>query len=98
MQAIAAKGGLIAVGYWEGAVCGTEPQKIAEAIKYGIGLVGAGHVALGSDYDGTVTTSFDTSELAAITQALLDAGVSPTQIRAVMGANMLLFLGENLPV
>ena len=32
-----------------------------------------------------------------ITQALLDAGISPNNIRAVMGANMLRFLSENLP-
>lgn len=97
MQAIAANGGLIAVGYWDGAICGTHPDKIAEAIQYGIELVGAQHVALGSDYDGTVTTAFDTGGLVAITQALLNAGVSESDIRAVMGANTLRFLAENLP-
>ncbi len=97
MRAIADGGGLIAVGYWDGAVCGTHPEKIAEAIRYGIALVGAEHVALGSDYDGTVTTSFDTSGLVAITQALLDANVSEQDIRAVMGGNTLRFLAANLP-
>ncbi|MBT8113753.1 MAG: dipeptidase [Arenicella sp.] len=97
MRAIADGGGLIAIGYWDGAVCGTHPEKIAEAIRYGIALVGAEHVALGSDYDGTVTTSFDTSGLVAITQALLDANVSEQDIRAVMGGNTLRFLAANLP-
>ena len=97
MQAIASRGGLIAVGYWEGAICGNHPDNIAEAINYGIHLVGSDHVALGSDFDGTVTTSIDTSELSAITQALLNSGTSEADIRKVMGGNMLRFLGENLP-
>lgn len=97
MVQIAQQGGLIAVGYWDGAICGNSPQKIAEAINYGIQLVGADHVSLGSDFDGTVTTSFDTSELAALTQALLDIEVSEADIRKVMGENMLRLLQEHLP-
>ncbi|MFT5135981.1 MAG: membrane dipeptidase [Arenicella sp.] len=98
MRNIARKGGLIAVGYWEGAICGTSPAHIAGAIAYGIELVGADHVALGSDFDGSVTTSLDTSELVAITQALLDLGVATTDIRKVMGANMQQFLASQLPI
>lgn len=98
MQRIAKAGGLIAVGYWEGAICGTKPDDVAAAIKYGVGLVGEDHVALGSDFDGAVTTRFDTSELVALTQALLDAGLSEDQIKKVMGGNMLRFIAQNLPV
>lgn len=97
MLDIARGGGLIAVGYWDGAICGNSPQQIAKAINYGIGLVGAEHVALGSDFDGSVTTALDTSEVAAITQSLLDLGVSEDNIRNVMGANMHRFLANNLP-
>ena len=97
MQKIAAKGGLIAVGYWEGAICGMEPSHIAKAIKYGIDLVGADHVSLGSDFDGTVTTLLDSSELATITQALMDVSVSDSDIRKVMGGNMVRFLQQQLP-
>ena len=97
MQKIAAKGGLIAVGFWQAAVCGRHPNDIAGAIKYGINLIGEDHVTLGSDFDGSVTTGVDASELAAITQALLDANVSEVQIRKVMGGNMLRFLNQNLP-
>lgn len=98
MKKIAAEGGLIAVGYWDGAICGNSPQKIAEAILYGVQLVGAEHISLGSDFDGTVTTSMDTSELVAITQALLDGGADTATINKVMGGNMLLFLQQRLPV
>ena len=97
MEQIAAAGGLIAVGFWDGAICGNSPATVAEAIVYGIGLVGEDHVALGSDFDGTVTTSFDGSEMAAITQALLDANLSEQQIRKVMGENMLTYLQTYLP-
>jgi microsomal dipeptidase-like Zn-dependent dipeptidase len=97
MKKIASKGGLIAVGYWEAAVCGTSPKDVAESIKYGVKLLGEGHVALGSDYDGAITAAFDTSELAVITQELLNVGLSEDQIRKVMGGNMLTFLQDNLP-
>ena len=97
MQAIAQKGGLIAVGFWDGAVCGSSPAMIAEAIEYGIQLVGEDHIALGSDFDGAVTTAFDGGEMAILTHELLEAGVTEAQIRKVMGANMLAFLQRNLP-
>ena len=98
MKKVAAKGGLIAVGYWNAAVCGTNPKNIAQAIKYGIDLVGADHVSLGSDFDGSVTTKIDTSELSAITQALLDEGINELQVKKVMGENMLKFLEQLLPI
>ena len=97
MQSIAAKGGLIGVGYWEGAICGNHPSDIAKTIMYGIKLVGSEHVSLGSDFDGSVTTAIDSSELAAITQSLLDLGATQTEISLVMGGNMKRFLEENLP-
>lgn len=97
MKGIAANGGLIAVGYWDGAVCGNRPQDVVAAIKYGLNLVGEDHISLGSDFDGTVTTAFDTSELVAITDEMLKAGFSETQIRKIMGGNMQLFLENYLP-
>ena len=97
MEDIALKGGLIAIGYWDAAVCDNTPKSVAEAIHYGIKLVGAGHVALGSDFDGTINPGFDTAELVAITHELLELGIDDNSIRLVMGENMLNFLQENLP-
>lgn len=97
MREIAVAGGIIGVGYWKAAICDDSPAGIAAAIAYGIDLVGADHVALGSDFDGAVTTTLDSSELAAITQALLDAGVGEAAIRKVMGGNAMRFFGANLP-
>lgn len=97
MQKIAEQGGLIAVGFWDGAICDNTPKSVAAAINYGIQLVGADHVALGSDFDGSITPGFDTSELVAITHELLESGLTELQIRQVMGGNMVQFLQENLP-
>lgn len=94
---IAANGGLIAVGFWQEAACGTQPSDIADAIIYGIQLLGEDHISLGSDFDGAVTTGIDASQIAAITQALLEKGVKKEQIAKVMGGNMLAFLTRHLP-
>ncbi len=97
MQAIAEAGGLIGVGFWDGAVCTPNLETIAEAIVYAVDLLGADHVALGSDFDGTVKTPLDAAELPALTQALLDAGLDEATVRAVMGENAVQFFLENLP-
>lgn len=96
MQEIAASGGVIGIGYWADVTCDDSPAGVAATIKAAIAVVGEDHVSLGSDYDGSVATGFDTSELAALTQALLDAGVTDMQIRKVMGENMLRVLRDRL--
>lgn len=97
MKRIAAQGGLIGIGYWDGAVCDATPAGVARSIRYAIDLLGVDHVALGSDYDGGTTVYFDTSELAALTEAMLAEGLSEAEIRAVSGENALRFLRKNLP-
>lgn len=89
IRGVAATGGLIGIGYWEGAVCSTSPDAIAKAMQHVRDLVGIEHVGLGSDFDGAVVTRFDTSQLLQITQALLNAGFSESEIRAVMGGNLM---------
>ena len=96
MKRIAATGGVIGMGYWAEVTCDDSPDGVAKSIKAAIGVVGEDAVSLGSDFDGAVHTTFDTSELAAITDALLRAGVSEAQIRKVMGENMLRVLRARL--
>ncbi len=96
IRALAATGGIIGVGYWEGAVCDTSPAAIARAMMHIRDLVGIEHVALGSDYDGAVTVRFDTAGLVHVTQALMDAGFSEAEIRAVMGENALRVISAGL--
>lgn len=97
MQAVAAKGGVIGIGYWEEVTCGTTVAAIADSITAAIALVGADHVSLGSDFDGAVTTPLDSSQLASLTDALLQKGLDEATIAKVMGGNMMRYLAETLP-
>jgi len=92
IRGVAATGGVVGIGYWEGAVCGTSAEAVARAIAYVRDLVGIQHVGLGSDFDGAVTTRWDAGQLAVVTQALVDRGFTPEEIRAVMGGNVLRLL------
>lgn len=97
MREIASRGGVIGIGFWEEVTCDDTPTGIAASIVAAVTLVGADHVSLGSDFDGAVKTTFDVSELAAITQALIDAGLDEPTIAKVMGGTMMRFLQSALP-
>ena len=97
MALITQAGGLIGVGFWADVTCGESVTAIAETIRYGVERFGASHIALGSDWDGSVTTPIDAAQLPHLTQALVDAGLSEDNIRAVMGGNMARFLNAHLP-
>jgi membrane dipeptidase len=96
IKGVAKTGGIIGIGYWDAAVCDTSPKAIAAAMKHVRDLVGIQHVALGSDYDGATTVRFDTSQLVQVTQALMDAGFTPDEIRAAMGGNAIRVLRDGL--
>jgi len=97
MTELAAKGGLIGIGYWDGAVCDISPIGIVRSIRHAIDLVGVDHVALGSDYDGTTAVVMDTSELGILTHTMLEQGFTESEISKVMGGNARDFFLENLP-
>lgn len=97
IKAIAATGGVMGIGYFEGAVCGLDTAAIIKAIRYTADLVGVQHVALGSDFDGAIKAAFDTTGLVLITQGLLEAGFSDAEVAAIMGGNVLRLLQAQLP-
>jgi membrane dipeptidase len=97
IRAVAAKGGLIGIGYWDTATCGTDARAIVKAMRYVSDRVGVEHVALGSDFDGAITAPFDTTGLVEITDAMLEAGYSEQEVRKIMGENVVSFLQVNLP-
>lgn len=97
MQLIAQHGGLIGVGFWSEAACEESVAAIVASMRYGIDLVGVAHVALGSDWDGSVNTPIDAADAARLTHAMRKANFSDDEIRAVMGGNMLRFLQMHLP-
>jgi membrane dipeptidase len=96
LRAVARTGGVIGIGYWPTATCGEDAAAVARAIRYAVGVVGAEHVALGSDFDGGTLEPFDTSGLAVLTDALLKEGFSEQEIRQIMGGNVIRVLLEVL--
>lgn len=96
IRGVAKTGGVVGIGFWDGAICSTRPEAAARAIAYVRDLVGIDHVGLGSDFDGSTTTGFDASQVVAVTQALLDGGFSEEDIRKVMGGNVLRVLRAGL--
>lgn len=97
MREIAAHGGLVGVGFWDGAVCDATPRGVVRSLRYGIDLMGVDHVALGSDWDGGTEVPFDAAGLPVLTQEMLDAGFTEDEIRKVLGGNAVRFLLDNLP-
>ena len=97
LQAVAASGGIIGIGFWPDVTCNDSPAGIAASIAAAIALVGEDHVALGSDWDGSVGVPFDAAGLPALTQALMDQELTEAQIAKVMGGNMVRYLREVLP-
>ena len=97
IRGIARTGGVIGIGFWDTAVCGTDAGSIARAIRYTANIAGVEHVALGSDFDGVVAVPFDTSGLVLITDALINEGFNDAEIRMIMGDNVARLLIETLP-
>ena len=69
-------------------------EKIVEHIDHAAKLVGATHVGLGSDFDGTTVPDGmdDVSMLPKITAALLDKGYSEQDVKNILGENILRLL------
>ncbi|MBX3040960.1 MAG: membrane dipeptidase [Bdellovibrionaceae bacterium] len=97
IKGIAASGGLIGIGYWDEAICGRDYHAVARSLRHLIEVGGVRVAALGSDWDGFVTTVTDASGLAELTKALVEEKFTEDEIRAVMGENALRFLLEQLP-
>jgi membrane dipeptidase len=97
LRGVARTGGVVGIGYWDTASCGTDAKSIAKSIRYTVGVIGVEHVGLGSDFDGAVVEPFDTTGLVQITDALLEEGFSETEIEQIMGRNVIRVLLEDLP-
>jgi membrane dipeptidase len=71
-------------------------EMIVDHIDHAVKLVGADHVGLGSDMDGSIMPvgMEDVTHLPQITQALLDRGYSPDDIRKILGLNTLRVLAQ----
>jgi microsomal dipeptidase-like Zn-dependent dipeptidase len=94
---IAATGGVIGIGFWDAATCGTDARAAARSMRYAANLVGVEHVALGSDFDGAVVEPSDATGVVEITQALMDEGFDDEEVALIMGGNVQRLLSETLP-
>ena len=97
LKAIANTGGIVGIAMFKQAVCGTDAAATAKAIKYAVDLIGVEHVALGSDFDGSVKTPFDITGLPLIVDELLKLKFNKDEISLIMGGNVKKFLLKNLP-
>jgi microsomal dipeptidase-like Zn-dependent dipeptidase len=97
LRGIAGTGGVIGIGYWETAVCGRDGRAVARAIRHAADVAGVDHVALGSDFDGSIEAPFDTAGLVEITDGLLAEGFGETEVAQIMGGNALRVLRSTLP-
>ncbi len=97
LRRIAARGGVIGIGYWAVAACGTRPRDVARALAHVVRVAGEDHAALGSDWDGATTVGFDASQLASLTEALVQEGLADGAIRKILGENTLRVLFATLP-
>ena len=94
---IGRRNGLVGVGLWETAVCGTDALATAKSIRYVANTIGVDKVALGSDFDGAITTHFDVTGLPLIVDALKSEKFTDKEIEFIMGGNVRDFLLRNLP-
>lgn len=94
---IGKRNGLVGIGLWETAVCGTDATATAKSIRYVADKIGVDKVALGSDFDGAITTHFDVTGLPLIVNALLKERFSREDIYKIMGGNTRDFMLRNLP-
>jgi membrane dipeptidase len=97
LRRIAATGGVIGIGFWDGAICTPSAANVAKAIKHAVDVAGIDHVGLGSDYDGATNEPFDVTGLVMITDELLKAGFDAEQIGKIMGGNTVRVLAQALP-
>jgi len=97
LRKIAATGGVIGIGFWDVAVCGSDASAIARAIGHAVQVAGVDHVALGSDFDGAINAPFDVTGLPLVTQALQERAFSDAEIDKIMGGNVMRLLHQMLP-
>lgn len=71
-------------------------KAIVDHIDHAVQLVGADHVALGSDMDGSTMPAGmeDVTHLPQITEALLERGYAEEDIQKILGLNILRILAE----
>jgi len=90
LRAIASRGGVVGINFYPEFLGGPTLERVVVHIDHMVGVVGADHVALGSDFDGIEKVPQgleDVSRLPNLTQALMARGYTPQQVRKILGEN-----------
>jgi membrane dipeptidase len=97
LRGVARTGGMVGIAFFPQALCGEGVEPIVGAIRHAARVAGVDHVALGSDFDGSVVTPFDVAHLDMLVERLLAAGFEEREISRIMGGNALRVLEATLP-
>ena len=96
LRALARRGGVVGVNFYPAFTGGATIQHVLAHVDHLVKVIGADHVALGSDFDGfsqTVAGLEDMSRLPALTAGLLARGYAPDDVREILGGNVLRVFG-----
>ncbi len=66
-------------------------------MRHAADVIGADHLAFGSDFDGAVATPFDVTGLPLLAEAMRAERFTDPEIRAIASENALRFLAAQLP-
>ena len=92
LRAIARRGGVVGVNFYPTFTGGASLARILDHLEYLVNVMGADHVALGSDFDGftgRVNDLEDVSRLPNLTAGLLSRGHDAQTVKKILGGNAL---------
>lgn len=92
LRAIAGRGGVVGVNFYAGFLGEATLARVLDHIDYMVRLIGADHVALGSDFDGIPQAPAgleDVSKMPNLTAGLRSRGYTAEQIHKILGGNAL---------
>ncbi|MDQ7857948.1 MAG: dipeptidase [Armatimonadota bacterium] len=92
LRAIAQRGGVVGVNFYPGFLGAASLDRVLDHIEYMATVMGADHVALGSDYDGIPQAPAgleDASKLPNLSAGLRARGHAPEHIHKILGGNAL---------
>jgi membrane dipeptidase len=95
LRGIARTGGVVGLNFHAPFVVRGRPATLADVVrqaKYLVRVAGSEHVAIGADFEGGIRPARgleDASRFPELSRALLRAGLSETQVRALMSENAL---------
>jgi membrane dipeptidase len=95
LRGIARTGGVVGVNFHSGFLRPGSRATLADVVAqvvYLVKVMGAGHVAIGSDFEGDIRPAEglgDVTGYQRLAQALLRAGLSTQEVEGVMGRNAL---------